>query len=200
MQNLKTKSLRRLKCNGDKSKLKSFCDRRKDWDWIGRAGSARWESEKLRLWVGINLLNCEIFWTQIILGGKRSAVTAVDLESGRSGGRDLRGRPDSINSLCKEVGGGVGGGESDENESLPFGKLDSCLSHQSGAVKGRGRPSPAAGGKVAGWNAGRLWSNRLPSCLIDRMFRQVADEAALDDDAAHHFSSEMLSFYFQYRS
>lgn len=47
---------------------------------------------------------------QIILGGKRSAVTAVDLESGRSGGRDLRGRPDSINSLCKEVGRGWGRG------------------------------------------------------------------------------------------
>lgn len=43
---------------------------------------------------------------QIIQGGKCSAVAAVDLVSGRSGGRDLRGRPDSINSLCKEVGRG----------------------------------------------------------------------------------------------
>lgn len=43
---------------------------------------------------------------QIILREKRSAVMAVGLESSRAGGTDLRGRPDSINSLRKEVGRG----------------------------------------------------------------------------------------------
>lgn len=91
---------------------------------------------KLIFWIA-KAWECGSFWEEALRQSYDLWLRWREREREREKARERERGQIQLTAFVNMWGGGVGWqGESDENESLPFGKLDSCPSSLSGIIKG----------------------------------------------------------------